>query len=342
MKVAICFGTRPEIIKLSLLSEKLSKKFDVYNVFTGQHDSLFEDVKHLIPNIHYLIPNFRQGYESLNNMYSDLICYLGDYFSKEKISLVIVQGDTASAYCASFCAYMLGIKVGHVEAGLRTNNIWSPFPEEFNRQVIDKISSYNWCPSKLAYNNLIKENVSGEVVLTGNTIVDFVNKTVDQNKISKNNKIVITLHRRENEKLFENILMQINEIAAEYPWFEFIFPAHPNPIIQTKLGILKGKNVLLVPPIRCEEFVKLLSGCCGIITDSGGIQEEAVCLKKKALVCRSNTERQEGIDVGICRLVGSDIKNNFKWLFEPFNVRFENPYGDGSACDKIINSLRCV
>jgi len=307
MKIAVCFGTRPEIIKLSLLSKKLSNKFDVINVFTGQHDSLFEDVKHLIPDIVYL-PEDR--YDGLNGLYASLTSRLGKLLHDEKPDLVIVQGDTASSYCAAFSAFLLGIKIGHVEAGLRTYDVSSPFPEELNRQVIDKLSYYNWCPSKSAQENLLKEDAQGKVILTGNTIVDFIDEMIKKKTFSySSDEIVITLHRRENENIFKEILTQICEISHQYPKLKFVFPVHPNPIIQNNLVDISGSpNFKTVSPMRYEEFVVLLSRCRGIITDSGGIQEEAVCLKKKALICRSNTERQEGIDVGLCRLVGSDIK----------------------------------
>jgi len=340
MKIAICFGTRPEIIKLSLLSEKLSKKFDVINVFTGQHDSLFEDVKHLIPDV-YALPFGPSS--DLNGLYSSLIRRLGCCFYNEKPDLVIVQGDTASSFCAAFCAFILGIKVGHVEAGLRTYDVDSPFPEEFNRQAIDKIAYYNWAPSKLALKNLLSENISGKIILTGNTIVDFVNQmTIDKDEFYENDEIVITLHRRENEKLFKSILTQICEISQEYSNLKFIFSAHPNPIIQSKLDGLATSNFEIIPPMKYEKFLTLLARCRGIITDSGGIQEEALCLKKKVLVCRSNTERPEGVNIGLCKLIGSEVKKNFKWLLEEAIVKFENPYGDGTACDKIIESIEAV
>jgi UDP-N-acetylglucosamine 2-epimerase (non-hydrolysing) len=336
-KIAICFGTRPEIIKLCLLSKKLSNKYDVVNIFTGQHHSLFENVKHLIPNIHYLLPIGE--YENLTLLYADLIKNLYELFNRIKPDLVIVQGDTASAYCASFCAFIMGIKVGHVEAGLRTYDLQSPFPEEFNRQIIDKMSYYHWCPSTSSVRYLLKENVGGKIILTGNTIVDLINSIFQNQKAECNNDIIITLHRRENSDVFENILNQIAILSSKYNNLNFIFPAHPNPIIQKYLKNLKGR-INVIKPLQYEDFILLLRNCRGIISDSGGIQEEAICLKKKILVCRDNTERPEAVDIGISKVVGIDIMNNFDWLISSdAEINFVNPYGDGDACDKIIENI---
>ncbi len=338
VKIAICFGTRPEIIKLSLLSEKLTNKYEVLNVFTGQHHSLYEDVKRLIPIIHQRIPLLE--YENLNLLYADLIKGLYDYFNKEKPNLIIVQGDTASSYCGAFCAFMMGIKIGHVEAGLRTNDMFSPYPEEFNRQMIGKIADYNWCPSQSAAENLKREGANGKIIFTGNTIVDFIHKMCDISKIIYKNEIVVTLHRRENKELFSNMLEQINREAITHPSLNFVFPVHPNPNIRKQLNILTAPNVLVREPMRYEDFLLLLLRCKGIITDSGGIQEEALCLRKKTLICRNNTERKEGVNIGITRLVGNEIEENFEWLLTPFEKEFDNPYGDGDACTKIINSIK--
>jgi UDP-N-acetylglucosamine 2-epimerase (non-hydrolysing) len=337
MKIAICFGTRPEIIKLSLLSEKLSQKHDVINVFTGQHHSLFEDVKHLIPNIHVKLK--LEEYENLNLLYAELTKQLYYCFKENKPDLVIVQGDTASAYAASFVAWMMNIKVGHVEAGLRTDDLKSPFPEEFNREVIGKIAYYNWCPSQQAVLNLYYEKVQGKIIFTGNTIVDYINKMCDVNNVNFGDNIVITLHRRENKDYFAKMLRQINNIAIKHPNLTFVFPVHPNPNIREQIKVLNALNVVPCNPMPYEPFLQLLINCRGIITDSGGIQEEAICLKKKLLICRNNTERKEGVDIGICRLIGDDILGNFEWLLTPFEDKFDNPYGNGDACDKIIGSL---
>lgn len=336
-KVAICFGTRPEIIKLSLLSQKMASSFEVVNIFTKQHHSLYDDVKHLIPNIHYSLPIGE--YKNMTLLYADLIKNLYEVFSEAKPDLVVVQGDTASSYCAAFCAFIMGIKIGHVEAGLRTNNIYSPFPEEFNRQSISKIANYHWCPSMLAFNRLFGEGIRGKIIFTGNTIVDFVQQHFDLNRIVDSNNIVITLHRRENKDIFENILQQINTIAHKHTNITFVFPVHPNPIIREQIKILNATNIVPYSPMKYEDFMGLLMRCKAIITDSGGIQEEAVCLRKKVLVCRDTTEREEAVDIGISKIVGSQVEDNFEWLLSPFEGNIINPYGNGDACEKIIASI---
>lgn len=340
MKIAICFGTRPEIIKLYLLSKKMNEmkdKFDVINVFTGQHHSLFNDVKHLIPDIHYYLDTKEYSHVSL--LYSDLMKNMYECFNIERPDLIIVQGDTASAYCAAMCGFLMGIKIGHVEAGLRTFNINSPFPEEFNRQIISKIAYYNWCPTKLAYDTLVGESINGLKILTGNTIVDSVNDISSKIKEKRTNRILITLHRRENKNNFDSIVCQINEVAKNNKNFEFIFPAHPNPIIRNSLLLFTEENVKVINPMPYEDFLSEIKNCKGIITDSGGIQEEAVCFRKRVLICRENTERTEGIDIGICKLIGDKVVENFEWLLQENETEFKNPYGDGDSCLNIINSL---
>lgn len=341
VNIAICFGTRPEIIKLCVLSKRLSQDHDVINIFTGQHHSLFNDVKNLIQYIHYNLP--LGEHKNINLLYSDLMGHISLCFEKCKPDLVIVQGDTASSYCAAMCAFMNGIRVGHVEAGLRTYNIKSPFPEEFNRQSISKIADYNWCPSTIAMNNLIEEDIDGEIILTGNTIVDFVYRLCDITNLTSNNEIILTLHRRENSDLFKNMLLQINNVANNHKDLRFVFPAHPNPIIQSQLGVLSAPNVEVIKPVPYEYFIKRLSKCKAIITDSGGIQEEAVCLRKKVMVCRNTTERREAINIGLGRLVGDNIESNFDWLIEKdlmVDKSVCNPYGNGDACEKIADNIR--
>lgn len=337
MKILFCFGTRPEIIKLAMLVNKCSKLFDVKTVFTGQHVSLFDAVKHLIPRIdfHIQVPKDR----NLNELSSLIMAELNSIFLKEKPDLVVVQGDTTSALCAALCAFHLGIKIGHVEAGLRTYDLSSPFPEEFNRQAISKMAFYNWCPSEGAAKNLYDEGAPGIIFLTGNTIVDYIREHDYRSHITYGNDVIVTLHRRENEFLFSKILAELNVVALMHPELKFIFPCHPNPIIRSKLFILKASNIKIIEPMGYEDFLELLAGCKCIITDSGGIQEEALCFKKRVLVCRDNTERIEGVNVGLCKLVGDNIMANFNWALLPVDFDVVNPYGDGYACNKIVDIL---
>jgi UDP-N-acetylglucosamine 2-epimerase (non-hydrolysing) len=335
-KILICFGTRPEVIKLAPLIPVLSEYFNVITVFTGQHTSLYNDVSSLIPKVDYSI-----DLENKNNIdiYSKIPPKILDIFNKENPDLVIVQGDTSSAYSIALTAFLSKIKIGHVEAGLRTYNIMSPFPEEFNRQMISKIATYNWCPSKESYDNLLKENVCGKLFITGNTIVDIVRKYCSNN-IIKNNRIIITLHRRENELAFLKILNEIDVVANNNKDLDFIFPVHPNPIIRSKVEVLKSKNINICNSMGYIEFLGQLESCRGIITDSGGIQEESICLKKKILICRDTTERPECVKLGIGRLIGSDICKNFDWLLKDEIIEYENPLGDGYSSEKILNTIK--
>ena len=334
MKICFCFGTRPEIIKLAMLIEKSREHFEVSTIFTSQHTSLFEDVKDLIatPSYSLEMPEHR----NLNVLASSIISQIDGILRLRKPDWLVVQGDTTSAMCAAYAAFQLGIKVGHVEAGLRTFNILSPFPEEFNRQCISRMATYNWCPTERAASYLEEENISGRIIVTGNPIVDYVKKLVEP--VDEEDLVIITLHRRENADKFSDMLEQINEVAKAHPHLQFIFPAHPNPIIQDKLGTL-NHQIKIVKPMKYLPFLNLLSRCKFIITDSGGIQEEAVCLKKKVLICRDTTERMEGVEIGLCKLVGSDILSNIEWALKSVEGEVINPYGDGNACEKIISSL---
>jgi len=332
--IAICFGTRPEIIKLSVLSEKLSKIHNVINIFTGQHTSLYEDVKDLIPNIHYSLNIVNKG---ILDVYTDVPKKIIDIFIKEKIDLVIVQGDTSSAYICAMTAFLNNIKVGHVEAGLRTFDMMNPFPEEFNRKTISSIAYFHWCPSEISKENLLSENILKNVFVTGNTLVDAVKK-YDLKNIQTNN-IVVTLHRRENKDNIPILLQELNNIAFKYSEYNFIITSHPNNMVQNHFNLLKSMNIKLIKPLKYKDMLELVASCSGIITDSGGLSEEAVCLKKKTLVCRSMTERPEGIICGISKLIGTNIEQNFEWLLTSNIYSYVNPYGNGDASFKIIDII---
>lgn len=336
-KIAVCFGTRPEVIKLAMLIENLKDNFEVITVFTGQHHSLYEDVKHMIPNVSHSI-SLPNGLE-LRDLYHQLTFNLDVILQAEKPDMVVVQGDTASAYCAAYSGLKTEARIGHVEAGLRTNDIFSPFPEEINRQMISKIADFHWCPSKLAVENLEKERTRGEIINTGNTIIDYVCKLINKDMIYDGSHIVVTLHRRENKDKFKCMLDQINMLARQNPNINFVFPAHPTPNLQMHLHGITASNFRIVPPYRYEDFLPVLATSKGIITDSGGIQEEAVFLGKKTLICRNTTERQEIVNIGMARLIDDKISDNFDWLLERNEWSYENPYGDGKACDKIVQSL---
>ena len=291
-------------------------------------------MKDLVPK-----PDFHLNIMSANQTLTDILSNISSKFGKilksENPDLLIVQGDTSTVAVCALIAYYERIPIGHVEAGLRTFNLQSPFPEEGNRQIVSRIADYNWAPTELAAEQLRKENVKN-IFVTGNTVIDACRDF--KYKISYNNQILITLHRRENfgEKL-RSMFHQINDIAKIYSKNEFIFPMHPNPNVQKHKNLLK--NVKVVNPLKYKDMIKLLSKVSFVISDSGGIQEECAAFNKKILVCRDTTERPEGISSGFAKIVGSNIVDNFKWAIDNPKWIGNNPYGNGDAAKKIIKTL---
>ena len=333
--IILCFGTRPEVIKMSPLMVEFSKRdIPFKTIFTGQHRELFEDVMHLIPK-----PNYYLDIMSHNQSLNDILCSISEKLPKilkdEKASLLIVQGDTLTVTASALVAFYEKVKVGHVEAGLRTFNLQNPFPEEANRQIVSRIANYNWAPTQEAFENLKHENVQN-IFLTGNTIVDIC-QSYAYEKIY-GNKVLITLHRRENfGEPMKKMMLEIEELATAHPELKFIFPMHPNPNVQQWRPLLK--HVEVIAPLKYEELLQLLSEVKFVISDSGGIQEECASFGKKILVCRETTERPEGIKIGIAKLVGSNILENFSWANEYPEWQGENPYGDGTASQKIVDTI---
>ena len=295
---------------------------------------MYEDVKDLVPS-----PDFSLNIMKENQSLSDITSRISSEFSKllssETPDLLIVQGDTSTVAVCSLIAFYQKIPVGHVEAGLRTYDLSSPYPEEGNRQIVSRIASYNWAPTKLAEKQLNEEKVQN-IILTGNTIVDACKKF--NYSITYNNQILITIHRRENfggkiKKIFE----ELESLSIKYPEIEFIFPMHPNPNVQSLKSILKHVNV--IDPLGYAETMKLLSSVKFVISDSGGIQEECAYFRKKILVCRNKTERPEGLEAGFARLVDTDVKRHFEWANDSPEWSGKNPYGEGDAAIKIVDSI---
>ena len=334
-RILICFGTRPEVIKVAPIIKVLEeKKIKYTSVFTGQHSDLFDDVSDLIPK-----PDYKLSIMKTNQSLSDILISISNKFVKilKEVmpDIVIVQGDTSTVLTCSLNAFYENIAVGHVEAGLRSYNLKSPFPEEGNRQLVSRIASFNWAPTEEAVKNLKSEGVSN-ICLTGNTIVDSCSNFNFSIKYS--NKILITIHRRENfgEKIIK-IFNELNNLAQKYKDIEFIFPMHPNPNVQKHKHLLSNVNV--IEPLSYINLIKLLSEVKFVISDSGGIQEECASFKKKILVCRDNTERPEGISAGFVKIIGTEVEKNFDWANQNYRWNGQNPYGDGNAAKKIIKSL---
>lgn len=333
--VIICYGTRPEVIKLApVIKAVKAKGIPCKTVFTGQHKELFEDVKSLVPepDFHLDIMRHNQG---INQVIAAILTDLQPILLQEKAKLVIVQGDTSTVLAAALCAFNNGIAVGHVEAGLRTYDLASPFPEEANRQLVSRIATFNWAPTDIAYDNLITEGIK-QVSTTGNTVIDTCQSfNLD---IKYGNKVLITLHRRENQgEKMVSMFRQLETLAEKHAELEFIFPMHPNPNVQKHRHLLT--NVKVVAPLNYTEMVNLLSEVKFVISDSGGIQEECAAFKKRILVCRNTTERPEGITAGFAKLIDHQIIENFSWANDNPVWNGQNPYGNGNASRRITESI---
>lgn len=369
-KILISFGTRPEAIKLAKLIHKLkiTKKFIVKICVSGQHNQMLYQVLKLYkikPDYDLKVMKTNQ---SLNLLSSKILKKLNEVLLDFKPDLLIVHGDTTTAFISSLAAFQNRIKVAHIEAGLRTNNINYPYPEEFNRRSIGIIANLNYAPTQLAIDNLKNENIKKDkILLTGNTIIDTLkysynillkNKKIF-NKIKKNysfisNKkklIIVTSHRRENYgKGIINICLALKEIVTKNDNIQIIFPVHLNPKISNivKKQLANIKNIYLVKPVDYFSFIYLMKSSFIIMTDSGGIQEEAPSFNKPLLVLRNETERPEAKKIGGSLLVGTKQKKivtatmkliNDKKLYNKMS-KIKNPYGDGKATTRIINNLK--
>jgi UDP-N-acetylglucosamine 2-epimerase (non-hydrolysing) len=342
--ILVAYGTRPEIIKLfPIINELKARRLPFKTLFTGQQSDLYEDVKDLVPRSDFSFSEYFSGENKHNTLGMSFvkICEAAEkLFSKHHFDIIIIQGDTTTAWALAQIAFYNGIKIAHVEAGLRTFDIGNPYPEELNRTLITQVAYLHFAPTKQAYENLINSGAKN-VHLVGNTIVDAVNyfKASLGLHEKKSNKVLVTLHRRENHKIMERLFDELQEVAEKNPELELIFPIHPNPEVRKYKSRLKAKNIQVVPPISYHEMLKLISQALFIISDSGGIQEEATCFNKKVLIVREKTERAETIDVGLGKLVGKDIRNHIDWaLMSPPNIT-ESPYGDGHTSQRIAKIL---
>jgi len=342
----ISFGTRPELIKLiPLINTFKSYGINYITLFTGQHETLIQDFYEYInekPTI--IFKDVMEHNQTLNMLLSKIMLRMDGVFEAYGVDNVIVQGDTTTAYGVCLSAFHRKIRTIHIEAGLRTYDKYSPYPEEINRRCISQIADIHFCPTELSYNNLLNENVDGELYLVGNTIVDSYkyilnNYEPDFNikKLIGNNKnyYLITLHRRENRGSNMNKMWnQLNILSSSY---KFVYIYHPS--VPESKNKLVTKYITILEPQNYINMVYLINNCRGLITDSGGIAEEATCAHKKILICRNTTERQETINCGLGKLVDCDIINNINFLDNVDDDIVENPYGN-DVCEKIIQALR--
>ncbi len=356
-KVAIVFGTRPEIIKLFPVYKALKKDFNCQLIHTGQHSTLASSQLNIFKLKPFLSLDIMTSGQSQSGIFKEISEKFGDYLSTEKPDMVVTQGDTATAFFASVLAFTHKIPVAHIEAGLRTYNLESPFPEEGYRQMISRVAYLNFCPTETSKNNLITENIPIEkIFVVGNPVIDTLEwlkkQKISQSEyvknllstISKRKIILITQHRRENfGSSHKRILQTIKSLANTFDSeAAFVFPVHPNPQIKDRVEKeLNGvKNIFLVEPLDYFDFISLMKVSNLIISDSGGIQEEAPTFGLKVLVTRETTERPEGVLAGTSIIVGSSpriIKSEFIKCLKNFNKSKStiNPFGDGKASERI-------
>lgn len=370
-RVLLVFGTRPEAIKMAPLVLKLkenNKDFETKVCVTGQHRQMLDQVLSLFQLTPDYDLNLMKPGQTLSDVTTGVLKGLEQVFGEWLPDVVLVHGDTATTFAASLAAYYHKIKVGHVEAGLRTGDLYSPWPEEANRQLTGVLANYHFAPTQSSYENLIKENVNHEnIVVTGNTVIDAllqVKQKVEQDQAlvtqfqqefsfldADKKLILVTGHRRENfGQGFLNICTALANIAKQYPDVQIVYPVHLNPNVQKPVNeLLSGiSNIYLIAPQDYLPFVYLMNRSYLILTDSGGIQEEAPSLGKPVLVMRDTTERPEAVRAGTVRLVGTDtetIERSVIELLENPNVYAEmaeahNPYGDGDSCQQIIDFLK--
>ena len=363
MNLLLVFGTRPEAIKLAPLILKLREQFHIKICVTGQHREMLDQVLKIFQikpdfDLRLMKPN-----QDLVNVTSLVLQGIHDLLEREHFDWVIVQGDTTSSMAAAMAAFYQKVNIAHVEAGLRTFNKFSPFPEEINRQMVSRLADIHFAPTEKSRNSLIKESIPSEqIFVTGNTVIDALQWVLEniQEPLwdfpfnpSEKKMILVTGHRRENFGLgFQNICNALKRLAKNFRDVEIVFPVHLNPNVQKPVKTLLGKqdNIHLMEPLAYPDFVHLMNRSYFILTDSGGIQEEAPSLGKPVLVMRNTTERPEAVESGTVKLVGTEENSIFKESQELiFNRDFyqsmafsHNPYGDGIASEKITKIFQSI
>lgn len=379
--VMLVFGTRPEAIKMAPLVKKIQKyssDFKTIVCVTGQHREMLDQVLKIFDiKPDYDLNIMKQG-QDLYDITARVLLGMRDVLNEVKPDVVLVHGDTTTSMAASLAAFYQQIAVGHVEAGLRTYDIYSPWPEEMNRQITSRIATYNFSPTPLSEKNLKEEKVHGNIYVTGNTVIDALHMVVEKLKndvtlaakqeqmlakagydvarLADGKKLVlITGHRRENfGEGFINMVTAIKNLTEKYPNVDFVYPMHLNPNVRKPIHEVFGENLsdlgnmFFIEPLQYLEFIYLMEKSTIVLTDSGGIQEEAPGLGKPVLVMRDTTERPEALESGTVRLVGTNhdlIVEEVSTLLDNQSVydkmsRAVNPYGDGKACDRIVYALR--
>ena len=375
----LVFGTRPEAIKMCPLVKEFQKRaeeFETIVCVTGQHREMLDQVLKIFEVTPDIDLNIMKQGQDLTDVTVRILTGMRDVFKECRPDVVLVHGDTTTSTAAALAAFYAQIPVGHVEAGLRTHNIYSPWPEEMNRQVTGRIAAYNFAPTPLSEKNLIEEKAMGKIYVTGNTVIDalhlvvnklktdtelakeqdtiLLNAGYDVTRLADGKKLVlITGHRRENfGDGFIRMVTAMKDLSEKYPEVDFVYPMHLNPNVRKPIHEVFGEdltrpNFFFIEPLQYLEFVHLMSKSTIVLTDSGGIQEEAPGLGKPVLVMRDTTERPEALESGTVHLVGTDydkIVNEVSTLLEDAEAYAKmsqavNPYGDGMACCRIVNAL---
>ncbi len=379
--VMLVFGTRPEAIKMCPLVKEFQKHEEMFKTVvcvTGQHREMLDQVLTIF-DVHpdYDLNIMKQG-QDLYDVTARVLTGMRDVFKECRPDVVLVHGDTTTSTAAALAAFYQQIPVGHVEAGLRTHNIYSPWPEEMNRQITGRIATYNFSPTPLSMHNLQEEKVQGRIYVTGNTVIDTLHMVVDRLKndaalAAEQDKVLlkagydvsrladggrrlvlITGHRRENfGEGFISMVTAIRDLKDKYPEVDFVYPMHLNPNVRKPIHEVFGEdltnlgNIFFIEPLQYLEFVYLMEKSAIVLTDSGGIQEEAPGLGKPVLVMRDTTERPEALESGTVRLVGTDydkITSEVSRLLDDAAAYEQmshavNPYGDGKACQRIVEVL---
>ena len=376
----LVFGTRPEAIKMCPLVKEFQKRADEFETIvcvTGQHREMLDQVLKIFEVTPDIDLNIMKQGQDLTDVTVRILNGMRDVFKECRPDVVLVHGDTTTSTAAALAAFYAQIPVGHVEAGLRTHNIYSPWPEEMNRQVTGRIATYNFSPTPLSEKNLIEEQAMGKIYVTGNTVIDalhyVVNKLKNDESIAKEQDavllnagydvtrlaygkklVLITGHRRENfGDGFIRMVTAMKDLSEKYPEVDFVYPMHLNPNVRKPIHEVFGEdltrpNFFFIEPLQYLEFVHLMSKATIVLTDSGGIQEEAPGLGKPVLVMRDTTERPEALKSGTVHLVGTDydkIMNEVSTLLEDSEAYAKmsqavNPYGDGLACGRIVDALK--
>ena len=363
IKVMTIFGTRPEAIKMAPLALELEKRENIEAIccVTAQHREMLDSVLEIFKLKPDYDLNIMQPRQTLSSITARCITGMDDVLDEAKPDLVLVHGDTSTTFAGALAAFYHQIPVGHVEAGLRTYDKWSPFPEEMNRKMVGSIADLHFCPTVSNEANLAKENITTGVFRTGNTVIDALQTTVVDNftfgedilnKLDYENRkvILVTCHRRENYgQPMTNIMTALRRIADANPDCELVYPVHLSPVVQevARKHLSNHERIHLIAPLSVDEMHNLMARCYLVMTDSGGLQEEAPALGKPVLVMRKETERPEAVEAGTVRLAGVEEEDIFSMGCELLQNRdsYEkmahavNPYGDGQACRRIADAI---